>query len=372
MSVKNRTFALRVLVVFVASSLATCGKFEAEAGPSLQHATETESKASFTYKRVGSTDIKADVYRSPGLDSRPVILWIHGGALIFGSRSMLPADELARFLKAGFVVVSIDYRLAPETRLPDILKDVDDAVDWVRAKGPSLFRADPGRVALVGQSAGAYLAIMEGIRARPRVQAIVSFYGYGNISGKWYSSPDAFFLRQRRVAREEALKVVGSTVLSESPPDPRSVFYVYCRQTGLWPEEVVGIDPHTNSMKYAPYNPEKLVTPSYPPTFLLHGDRDTDVPFEMSERMAASLKRQGVPYHFYRMKGFNHLFDVFPDGPPPRGHAIGLGNPEVRTAFDEVMIFLEDEVGPRPESSLACGSVDRAAGLCGLELPGFD
>jgi acetyl esterase/lipase len=326
-----------------------CCEVEARAAPTLQNTAITESKTSFTYKRVGNTDIKADVYRSPGLGTRPVILWIHGGALIFGSRSMLPADELAQFLQAGFVVVAIDYRLAPETKLPEILEDVDDAIDWVRTKGPSLFRADPSHVAVVGQSAGAYLAIMEGIRARPRVQAVVSFYGYGNISGDWYSNPDAFFLKQRRITQEEAFQVVGSTVLSESAPEPRSTFYVYCRQTGLWPEQVGGIDPHLNPKEFAPYNPENLVTPSYPSTFLLHGDRDTDVPFQMSERMAASLKRQGVNYRFYRMRGFNHLFDVFPDGPPPQGHAIGLRNPQVRTAFDEVILFLKDQVGSGTE-----------------------
>jgi hypothetical protein len=47
------------------------------------------------------------------------------------------------------------------------------------------------------------------------------------------------------------------------------------------------------------------------------------------------------------MKGFNHLFDVFPDGPPLQGRAIGLRNPQVRAAFDEVIIFLEDRVGSK-------------------------
>jgi len=60
------------------------------------------SKETFTYKTIGSTDIKADVYRLAGQDLRPVIMWIHGGALIMGSREMLPADERAGFLRAGY------------------------------------------------------------------------------------------------------------------------------------------------------------------------------------------------------------------------------------------------------------------------------
>lgn len=304
------------------------------------------SKTTFIYKRIANVDIRADVYR-PGRKSlrRPVIIWIHGGALIFGSRSMLPADELGLFLGAGFVVVAIDYRLAPETQLPEILNDVDDALRWVRTEGPLLFNADPAHIAIVGQSAGAYLALMEGVRATPPIQAIVSFYGYGNISGKWYSHPDAVFLKQPLVTKEEAYRVVGGAALSESTPDERDTFYVYCRQTGLWPLEVTSIDPHLKPHDFALFNPEGLVTPSYPPTFLLHGDRDTDVPFLMSQRMAYSLKRHRVEYHFYRMKGFNHLFDVYPDALPPEGHATGLGNPQVRLAFDQVMLFLKHRIG---------------------------
>jgi acetyl esterase/lipase len=303
------------------------------------------SKTTFIYKRIANADIRADVYRPRETGLRPVIFWIHGGALIFGSRSMLPADELEVFLGAGFVVVAIDYRLAPETKLPEILNDVDDALHWVRTEGPRLFYADPARVALVGQSGGAYLALMEGVRATPRVQAIVSFYGYGNISGEWYSRPDAESLKQPRVTKEEAYRAVGGPILSESSPDQRSTFYVYCRQTGLWPLEVTSIDPHLKPHDFDPYNPEGLVTAQYPPTFLLHGDRDTEVPFLMSQRMANILKRHGVETHFYRMKGFNHLFDIYSDAPPPEGHAIGLKNPQVRLALDEVMLFLKHRIG---------------------------
>src|SRR5262245_33503465 len=90
----------------------------------------------FTYKKV---EIKADVYRLPGDDVRPVIVWIHGGALILGHRGMLDADQRQLYLQAGYVVVAIDYRLAPETKLPAIVEDVRDACQWVRNQGPKLF-----------------------------------------------------------------------------------------------------------------------------------------------------------------------------------------------------------------------------------------
>jgi acetyl esterase/lipase len=69
-------------------------------------------KQTFVYKRVDNIAIKADVYRLAGDDRRPVIVWIHPGGLIMGSREMLPADERERFRDTGFVVAAIDYRLA--------------------------------------------------------------------------------------------------------------------------------------------------------------------------------------------------------------------------------------------------------------------
>ena len=70
------------------------------------------------YKTVGGHSIHADFYRPPGHEVRPLIFWIHGGALIGGHRGNLRTDQLVRYLGAGYAVLSIDYRLAPETKLP--------------------------------------------------------------------------------------------------------------------------------------------------------------------------------------------------------------------------------------------------------------
>jgi hypothetical protein len=112
------------------------------------------------------------------------------------------------------------------------------------------------------------------------------------ISRVRYSRPDPFYLKQRRITKADAYKTVGTRTISESPPTTRNDFYLYCSQNGLWPREVVGFKPTTSSEILATYSVERLVTPAYPATLLLHGDKDVDVPFEMSERMAAVFKRQ--------------------------------------------------------------------------------
>src|SRR5579859_1903833 len=87
------------------------------------------------YKTVDGLTLPADVIYRPGTRRAPAILWLHGGALIRGSRSGLWPAARARYLQAGFVVVPVDYRLGPETRLPEIVSDVQAAYAWLRAGG---------------------------------------------------------------------------------------------------------------------------------------------------------------------------------------------------------------------------------------------
>jgi acetyl esterase/lipase len=96
-------------------------------------------------------------------------------------------------------ILKIDYRLAPETKLDAILEDIDAAYGWLRKEG-SREGLDADRVAVVGHSAGGYLTLMAGCRFSPKPAALVSFYGYGDIAGDWYSRPDPYYLS---VFREE-------------------------------------------------------------------------------------------------------------------------------------------------------------------------
>ena len=303
------------------------------------------SKTTYIYKRVGECDIKADVYRLPGKDVRPAVAWIHGGALIFGNRGSVRPDQLQRYLQAGFALISIDYRLAPETKLPDILEDLRDAYHWVWEKGPRLFWIDPDRIALVGNSAGGYLALMAGFSVTPRPKALVSFYGYGDITGAWTVRPDSNYLKLEPVPRAEAYRAVGRKVLSESPLFPRVTYYNYVRQHGLWSREVAALDPGKDLERLRELSPARHVTKESPPTLLLHGDKDTDVPFEESVRMAAALEKLGVPHRLVRMHDYDHLFDVFPTGFTSDAEPIGLKDPKVAAAYDDVVAFLRKHVG---------------------------
>ncbi len=306
------------------------------------------SKRTYVYKSVQDCQIQADVYQLQSDDQRPAILWMHGGGLIFGNRNSIPPEQIELYLKAGFTVISIDHRLAPETKLEMILEDVQDAYYWVKNQGPGLFNIDPDCIAVIGHSAGGYLTLMTGFSVHPRPKALISFYGYGDIVGEWCSSPDPHYNKEPIVSEKMARQGVTGAVITGSqfagPSDKRWLFYLFCRQQGLWPIEVAGHNPKTESQAFEQFCPIQNVTREYPPTLLLHGEKDTDVPFELSKQMAAALKKHHIPHQLIMMEGMGHKFDVFPEG-FPEGKPIGLQHPKVAEAFDIVLAFLKEQIG---------------------------
>lgn len=90
------------------------------------------------------------------------------------------APLLQALLERDFVIVSVDHRLAPETKLPDIVEDVRDAWCWIHDVGPGRFGIDSTRVAMGDGSVGAYLSLVAGYLFEPRPRALASFRGYGS------------------------------------------------------------------------------------------------------------------------------------------------------------------------------------------------
>jgi len=266
---------------------------------------------------------------------RPIILWLHVGALIFGARSALPVDPMERYVRAGYVVDSADYRLAPETKLPTIIEDLQDAYRWIREQGLELFQGHAERIAVMGHSAGGYLTLMSGFCVAPPPRALVSFYGYGDIVGDWYTRPSAHYSQVAAITREEAYSVVGGEPLSHSAFGERFRYYLYCRQQGIWPQEVSGHDPTVEPAWFVPYCPLRQVAAHYPPTLLLHGDQDTDVPYQQSVLMAEALRQAGVEHELLTMAGRGHGFDH---------QGEGLADPMVAGAFERVLSFLRQHL----------------------------
>jgi acetyl esterase len=97
----------------------------------------------------------------------PVLVYFHGGGHVLGSLDMFDGlcCQLAR--GSGFIVVSVDYRLAPENKFPAAAEDAFAAVVWVYGSARS-FGGDPSRIAVAGDSAGANLAAVACLMAKDR------------------------------------------------------------------------------------------------------------------------------------------------------------------------------------------------------------
>lgn len=286
----------------------------------------------FSYKTIGSIHVKADLFSGSGnVKLKPVTIWIHGGGLLFGSRSDLPEEQLNFYLTAGYSVVSIDYRLAPETKLPEIVSDVRDAVKWVHLYGKDSLRIDPDKIFVVGHSGGAYLALVSGYAKGVRPKAIVSFYGYGDIRSEWYTNPDTLHFSKTTISQEAARKLIRDSVITSASVEDRLALYFYSRQTGTWPFLVTNRNPRKEQEWFDTYCPIKNIDSRYPPVLLIHGDKDTDVPYYESTRLKNKLTSKRIDNKLIPMNNYGHLFDVFEGG---------LSNPRIADVFHEVLLFL--------------------------------
>jgi acetyl esterase/lipase len=206
--------------------------------------------------------LKLDVYapRSAAGRPRPVILFFYGGSWNSGRRQGYAFA--ARALAArGFVVVVPDYRLVPEARYPDFLKDCAAALRWARRHSRH-YGGDGERIVLTGHSAGAYnaamLALDPGLLGPDRA-AVRGFVGL--------AGPYDFL-----------------------PLDDDSTIAAF----GAWPRAA-----ETQPISYA--------AAGAPPVLLLHGDGDSRVKPRNSLKLAGLLRAAGSDVRLKLYPGLGHV-----------------------------------------------------------------
>jgi len=266
-------------------------------------------KVTVVYKQAGGVDIKADVFADAAPQPRPAVVWIHGGGLINGHREQLSGPVRDFAFANGFALVSLDYRLAPESKLPAILSDLDDAFRWLRGDGAKRFQIDPERIAVTGGSAGGFLTLATGFRVQPPPRVLLAFWGYGDLLGDWAAAPSPHPRHnQKQVSAEEAAQQGSGLAVADSRQrkGDGGAIYIHARQTGEWPRLVSGFDPRRESEKIIPFLPVKNVRAGFPPTVLIHGTADTDVPFEQSQLMVREFEKHGVTFELHAIAGAEH------------------------------------------------------------------
>jgi acetyl esterase/lipase len=224
------------------------------------------------------------------------------------------------FAKAGFVVMTIDYRMMPRHAFPKCLHDCKAAVRWLR-RNAAEHRVDPERIVTFGASAGGHLA---GLLATTRPEHGFEGEANGGESSEVKSAVCLYGAVDLRMYREQP--VFGP--LGRMAHDFLEDF------TGRGQEAKNG-DP-----LYAA-SPVAYVGPWSKPTLLVHGTADNVVHYAQSETFHQLLRRAGVPARLIAVPNKGHGFDyVF----------VRLR----RSLFVEMLKFLDEHgVGPLVERRLA-------------------
>ena len=110
-------------------------------------------------------EIPARVFTPDGAGPFPVIVYFHGGGWVIGDKQVYDGGARGLSKQANAVVVSVDYRLAPEHKFPAAWDDALASYKWALANAASI-KGDPKKVALAGESAGGNLAMATAIGAR--------------------------------------------------------------------------------------------------------------------------------------------------------------------------------------------------------------
>ena len=234
------------------------------------------------YARVAGKSLGLDIYLPTNVESPPLLVWVHGGRWMNGSKDGgVPTD----FVDAGFALASLDFRQSTEARFPAMIHDIKAAVRFLRAhSGDYGFNGD--RIAISGSSSGAHLATLVGVTnghsqlegnlgeyqsTSSDVQAIISYYGASDLT----------------------------TILQQSTP-----YGVGVRTPAL--ENLLGTLPEAAPELAKVASLVTHVDLNDPPLLLFHGDRDPQMPINQAHQLEGVYEEWGLDVYFDVVHGAVH------------------------------------------------------------------
>ena len=253
---------------------------------------EPSPTPTFDAAKYGSADIdvtycspegqpqKLDIYYPSTGGPWPVLIYVHGGSWMEGDKA---EGAGWRYLNdAGYLVVSVNYRMAAEGKFPVMIEDVKCAVRYLRAHSAE-YHLDPDRIGAAGASAGAHLVALLGTTDETagwdvgeytdqssRVQAVISLSGIYDFMAEVPSG-------------------MGTVV-----------FYAFGALPGKESPEMLAASPVTQ------------IDSNDPPFLILHGTQDGVLPVEQAEIMHARLTEAGVPSTLVIVENGDHSLQALP------------------------------------------------------------
>ena len=235
------------------------------------------------FTRPGGKRVLLDLHVPDGTGPFPAAILVHGGGFDEGSRSTNVRPLFDVLAGAGYAWFSIDYRMAPEFRFPQAIEDVRSAIKWVKANATA-YHVDVARIALIGESAGAFLVSYAGTHETPQtgVQAVVDMYGpvdYGTLAQERRDHPERFNMAtiNRHAANGGGIHFFGADQLDAA---------------GL--------------KKLRDVSPIFAVHHGMPPFLCIHGNKDNQVSYQQSPAMCDAMKKARVNCALITIEGGGH------------------------------------------------------------------
>jgi acetyl esterase/lipase len=215
-------------------------------------------------------DIMQPTTHAPG--KRPGVVMFHGGGWIESTKETMMSSFCLPYLRQGFVVCNVEYRLAPVATAPAAVNDALDASAWF-FRNAAKYGVDPKRIVVTGASAGGHLALMAGM--------VPASAGLGP------ASPFAAIV-----------DCYGPTDVADLVAGPHHK---------SWAEEWLPEQPGRMELAKR-LSPLTYVRKRLPPVFIAQGADDHTVPVEQNARLEQALKAVGVPVVRILVPGAKHGF----------------------------------------------------------------
>lgn len=218
-------------------------------------------------------EISAILYQDEDIKPKARIIYLHGGGLLYGSNQDLPLTHLEQFTQAGLQIISINYPLAPQAQLEEIMQSILTSLKTLQNRF-----ADELPYFLFGRSAGGYLALLTAAKLSQQTEIIqpkgvISFYGYGFLIDGWFDSPSPHYLKLPLVS-ESTFQSLIATPRQEAELNTHFSAYIYARQTGKWKSLI-----YQGRDKFFYLDYSLRLAELNLPIFAAHSTGDPDVPF---------------------------------------------------------------------------------------------
>lgn len=231
------------------------------------------------YRSIDGRSLLLDLYSPRALSGpAPALIFVHGGYWQRGKRADYSHYAVA-FAMRGYVTATIDYRPSSEAIFPAAVIDVKCCVKWIRANAAA-YSIDPAHLALIGGSAGGHLAMMAAY------------------------SPDSLFV-DRECPHDSVSSAVQAVVDLYAPVDLTTQFM----RTDSMVQRFIGRGYDEDPAGYERASPKVYISSDAPPTLIMHGIMDANIPVTQSDSLRKWLDAAGVDNVYYRIPGWAHTMD---------------------------------------------------------------